>query len=205
MKTHPSFFLCWLPVCWLVLVGASIGVIYQAKRIVSKPQEFISLAKLVTDVPAAGSASSFHEAIIKTLESTELQERARARMKALHPDLAPADVIIKASQNRGASIFNIRAFGVEPKHTRLSLDALLDEFIAMDAADPAALRGSATGGEEITVMERASGAVEELQEWSRPIVLALLAGASAGFMLSVLIAALIHKSLSPADSDAGRC
>ncbi|MEQ1933478.1 MAG: polysaccharide biosynthesis tyrosine autokinase [Fimbriimonadaceae bacterium] len=34
------------------------------------------------------------------------------------------------SQNRGSAIFNVRAFGIEPKYTRIFLDALLDEFVA---------------------------------------------------------------------------
>lgn len=134
-----SFGRAWLRVCLLVLVGASAGVYLQALRITGKPQTFISLAKLVAGGRMAGAYTKrgppdylqdFYGTIIETLESSEMRRRALDRVRALHPELKETEVKIQVSQNRGSAIFNVRAFGSDPKYTRIFLDALLDEFIA---------------------------------------------------------------------------
>lgn len=128
---------------WFLLLTASIGVCVQALRITGKPQSYISLAKLVAGgrmVGAGGGAGvgiqyqdylqDFYGTIIETIESSEMRRRALDRVRALHPDMKESEVDIQVSQNRGSAIFNVRAFGIEPKYTRIFLDALLDEFIA---------------------------------------------------------------------------
>lgn len=126
---------------WFLLLTASIGVCVQALRITGKPQTYISLAKLVAGGRMVGATTGagpsyvdylqdFYGTIIETLESSEMRRRALDRVRALHPDLKETEVEIQVSQNRGSAIFNVRAFGVEPKYTRIFLDALLDEFIA---------------------------------------------------------------------------
>lgn len=126
---------------WFLLLTASIGVCVQALRITGKPQTYISLAKLVAGGRMVGANTGagpsyveylqdFYGTIIETLESSEMRRRALDRVRALHPDLKETEVEIQVSQNRGSAIFNVRAFGVEPKYTRIFLDALLDEFIA---------------------------------------------------------------------------
>ena len=127
---------------WFLLLTASIGVCVQALRITGKPTAYISLAKLVAGGRMIGNTGGagavqyqdylqdFYGTIIETIESAEMRRRALDRVRALHPDLKETDVDIQVAQNRGSAIFNVRAFGVEPKYTRLFLDALLDEFIA---------------------------------------------------------------------------
>ena len=128
---------------WFLLLTASIGVCVQALRITGKPQSYISLAKLVAGgrmVGAGGGAGvgiqyqdylqDFYGTIIETIESSEMRRRALDRVRALHPEMKESEVDIQVSQNRGSAIFNVRAFGIEPKYTRIFLDALLDEFIA---------------------------------------------------------------------------
>lgn len=74
--------------------------------------------------------TDFYGTIIETIESSEMRRRALDRVRALHPDLKECGVEIRASQNKGSAIFNVRAIGSEPKYTRVFLDALLDEFMA---------------------------------------------------------------------------
>ncbi|HBJ86470.1 MAG TPA: hypothetical protein DDZ88_21970 [Verrucomicrobiales bacterium] len=121
------------------ILGASVGVCYQASRITGKPQEFRSLAKLVASGGKAEedihmrwreSQMDFYGTIIETIESAEMKRRALERVRALNPDLKDNDVDIRVTQTKGSSIFNILATGTEPEYTRIFLDALLDEFMS---------------------------------------------------------------------------
>jgi len=120
------------------LAGATVGILFQARRITANPQEFRSLAKLVAggQTLSDGSAigyeqhADFYGTIIETLESAEMKRRALERVRALNPDLEEADVDIRVAQTKGSAIFDIVASGRDPKYTRIFLDALLDEFIA---------------------------------------------------------------------------
>jgi len=122
----------------LAVLGASIGVCYQALRITGKPQEFRSLAKVVAGgqmmtaetVYWREQQADFYGTIIETLESAEMKRRALERVRALNPDLKDSDVEIRVAQTKGSAIFNILATGTEPKYTKIFLNALLDEFIS---------------------------------------------------------------------------
>ena len=48
--------------------------------------------------------------------------------------------------------------------------------------------------DHVTIMERASGTVEDMQEWILPIAIGAIAGGVAGLILSLLIAAVIHAA-----------
>jgi len=118
-------------------IGASIGVALQALRITKKPQEFLSLAKLVAGGQMLSNTilwreqqADFYGTIIETIESAEMKRRALERVRALNPDLKDSDVEIRVAQTKGSAIFNILATGSDPKYTRIFLDALVDEFIA---------------------------------------------------------------------------
>ena len=125
---------------WFLLLTASIGVCFQALRITSNQQQFVSLAKLVAGgrmvSGTAGGPSyvdylqDFYGTIIETLESAEMRRHALERVRALNPDLKESDVDVHVTQNKGSAIFNVAAIGSEPKFTRVFLDALLDEFRA---------------------------------------------------------------------------
>jgi len=108
-----------------------------------KPPAYISLAKLVAGGRMVGGANGvsvgiqyqdylqdFYGTIIETIESSEMHRRAVDRVRALHPDMKASEVEIQVRQNKGSAIFNVVATGIEPKYTRVFLDALLDEFIA---------------------------------------------------------------------------
>jgi capsular exopolysaccharide synthesis family protein len=123
---------------WFLLLTASIGVCVMALRITGKPRQYISLAKLVASARVTAQNSTlgvvehqpdFYGTIIETLEGAEMRRRALDRVRALHPDMKESEVEIQVSQMRGSAIFNVRAFGSEPKYTKTFLDGLLDEFI----------------------------------------------------------------------------
>ncbi len=122
----------------MAVLGASVGVCFQALRLTGKPQEFRSLAKLVAGGQMVSHESiswreqqaDFYGTIIETLESAEMKRRALERVRALNPELKDGDVEIRVAQTKGSAIFNILATGTEPKYTKIFLDALLDEFIA---------------------------------------------------------------------------
>lgn len=132
---------------FLMFVGSTVGVAIQAARVTATPQSFISLAKLVAggrlvmasvskaQLDPASLESYFQEALV-ALEGEEIGRRAADRVRALHPELHPIDVKVKASRNPGSAIINVRAFGAEPKQTRIFLDAVVDEFMVsrQDAA-----------------------------------------------------------------------
>lgn len=124
------------------VAGAVAGTLLQTvlaeRRIVDKPQEFRSQAKLVAGGQMALNDSlnwkeqqqDFYGTIIETVDSEEMSRRARERIRALNPDMQESDVAIRVAQTKGSAIFTILATGSDPKYTRVFLDALLDEFIA---------------------------------------------------------------------------
>jgi hypothetical protein len=199
MKSQTRFVLLFLGVCVSVILGMTAGVAIQAYRITSQPQSFISLAKLVAGgrmVISSGDAAdsenlgAVYSEVLKTLESEEISRRALNRVRALHPDVKESEVEIQASQNKGSDIFNLRAYGTEPKYTRLFLDALLDEFINFRNADP----GLKDKKPAVHIMERASSAVEDLQDWALPIAVGVVGGGLVGLLAGLIIAMLIYAA-----------
>ena len=124
---------------WFLLLTASIGVCVQALRITSKPQSYVSLAKLVaggrmamgnSGVGYQDYLSDFYGTIIETLESAEMRKHALERVRLLFPDLKEADVEIRVSQNKGSAIFNVACLGSDREYSQVFLNSLLDEFKA---------------------------------------------------------------------------
>ncbi|MGV3659196.1 MAG: hypothetical protein ACO1TE_03405 [Prosthecobacter sp.] len=120
------------------VVGAAVGVCFQALRITGKPQEFRSVAKLVAAYPpsvrnasrdyAPEDDSDFEGTILETVESDMMKQRALERVRALHPELQEREVLVRATKTEGTGIFNVQAVGAEPRYTQVFLDALLEEF-----------------------------------------------------------------------------
>jgi polysaccharide biosynthesis transport protein len=125
---------------WFLLLTASIGVCFNALRITGKPQEYVSLAKLVAGGRmSAGNGSAiayvehlqdFYGTIIESIESHGLRREALERIRATHPDLKESDVDIHVTQNKGSAIFNVTAVGSEPKFTKEFLNSILDSFMS---------------------------------------------------------------------------
>ena len=122
------------------MLGAVAGVSLKALKITQKPQEYISLAKLVAGGRMVLSTQGapqyqdylqdFYGTIIETLESAAMRRQAIERTRLLNPYLKECNVDVHVTQNKGSAIFNIAAIGNEPKFTRVFLDSLLDEFRA---------------------------------------------------------------------------
>ncbi len=179
---------------WFLLLTASIGVCVQALRITGKPQSYISLAKLVAGGRMVGGGGGggvglqyqeylqdFYGTIIETIESSEMRRRALDRVRALHPDMKESEVEIQVSQNRGSAIFNVRAFGIEPKYTRIFLDALLDEFIAFRNQIRETQRNKAltTLAEDVVRREKSLGEKQDkLTSFEKANNIVLLAGSN---------------------------
>lgn len=179
------------------VLGASVGVCWQALPITSKPQEFLSQAKIVSargmsvdKGDDAAALANHYGTIIKTLELAEMKRRALERVRALNPDLKETNVEIRVTQTKGSAIFNIFATGREPKFTRIYLDALLDEFMAFRSH----LReqfGMTDQSPDAVILERANPASEIVEDWKFPLAMGAIGGgflgAAFGFLLSLLI------------------
>ena len=196
--------------------GAMAGLCLQALRITGKPQEFVSFAKVVAgQFPGTNHSgilwqeqhADFYGTIIETLESAELKRRAMDRVRALNPDLSDSDVSIHVVQTKGSTIFNILATGTDPRYTQLFLDALLDEFIAFRQTiqEQAQIQSpSSSMAEYAAIQERASTAVEDVEDWRLPIAVGLLGGGVLGAGFGLLLGAvLLRKSRPPPIPSAG--
>lgn len=123
-------------------VVACVFTVLQACRIVDRPSQFSSVAKLVgggqlvlnDKINWQEQQEDFYGTIIETIESAEMKSRALERVKALNPDLEACDVSIRADRTKGSAIINLQATGTEPKYTKIFLDALIDEFISLRQA-----------------------------------------------------------------------
>ena len=196
-----------LAACFSMFIGASVGVAIQAARVTAAPQSFISLAKLVAggqmvvgneskaQLDPASLESYFQEALV-ALEGEEIGKRAADRVRAIHPELHQIDLKVKASRNPGSAIIKFRAFGAERNHTRIFLDAVVDEFMVsrQDAASSQAKLPA------FKVMERASPPVEDLPDWIVPIFVGVVVGGLGGLFVALFIGAWVrprNRAASP--------
>lgn len=192
------------------IIGVAAGVCFPALRITGKPQEFRSLAKLVAggqilfnDSPDwREQRQDFYGTIIETVESAEMKRRALERVRALEPDLIEVDVAIRVTQLKDTAIFNILATGSEPKYTRAFLDALLDEFIAFrqrirQQGEQAGNTSEGIAHDYLAIQERASIAVEIVEDWTLPIAAGVIGGGLLGAMLGLLLSLVFVRPASP--------
>ncbi len=119
------------------LFGAFAGTVFQTLRIIDRPQEFRSLAKLVRGTTIYTGAyewldlpAEFYTNMVESLESEELKRRAWDRLSVSNPELTKTQIKIQVTRTKGSAILNVLATGSEPRGTRKFLDTLMDEFIA---------------------------------------------------------------------------
>lgn len=147
-------------------IGALIGAKFQEYRILGRPEAFRSEAKLVAKVQFINreleerKLGLIEGTTSDTLESAEMSRRARERVRALYPDVHEYDVAISAVASKGSGCITIHATGQEPKHTRIFLDALLDEFIALRLG----VREKVQGPELQKVRNEAAALQKEMKE-----------------------------------------
>jgi len=129
---------------WFLLLTVAIAICYEALDITGQATRYIALGKIVAGIrvdPQGGGnnqivdqdrmQNEFYGTQIEILESGELKKRALDRVRGLHPELKEVTVDIRVTQTKGSAILKIAALGDEPKYTRVYLDALLDDYIAM--------------------------------------------------------------------------
>ncbi len=162
----------------LVILGALAGVAYQALKVTGAPQEYTSVAKLSIGNDATPDRIA---AAISDLKSDALHRHAHDRVRALHEDIEDAEFSIQAKPDRVANAISIECSGPHPKFTRWHLDAVLDKYVA--ARQSAAPASGAPGA---IILERASGALESLQDWRMPIITAGSVGGLCGLLLAFL-------------------
>jgi hypothetical protein len=187
----------------------------KALQITHKPQEYISLAKLVAGGHIVASTNGappyqpwledFYGTIIETLESKSMRRQALERVRLLNPDLKQCEMDVHITQSKGSTVINVAAIGSEPKYTRVFLDALLDEFSAFrdnireqqrNKALTALAKDSRSIKDEmasdyVTVMQRAEVAVENVEGWLMPVIHGAFVGGFGGMVLLLIIAAAL--------------
>lgn len=122
---------------WILLLCTMAGVAYQAYREMNRVPLFVSSGRLIISGRIAlpeGSVyreelSNFFGTQITLMLSPRVQERARQQVAALHPEVRPGAVNLRAYQQPEASIFIAQAEGTEPRYTQLFLDAAMEEYI----------------------------------------------------------------------------
>ena len=192
-RSFGRFVLCGL---WLPVVLAVATVVAQAWRISSKPQTYVSLAKLAAggrvQMGGAGVGDQEHRndiygTIIEPLESSAMLKLANERVRLLYPDLKKADIEVRVTLLKGSAILTVAVIGSDRQYVQVFLNALLDEFKAFDLERQ---RNKAEQGNSVTVMERASRAVEDIQPRSNIMIVAGGAGLAVGVLLLLLSAVL---------------
>jgi hypothetical protein len=176
---------------WGVALGMVSGLIIQIVRLTNRPQEFCSLAKVVgaqrlssREISMSKVSHDYNRTTIEILESPQLQSLAMKRVKALNPEVKERDVDVRVAQTKGSAIFNVLATSSEPKFTQIFLDALLDEFMILRnlQLEEAGLNPR----EDVFIQERATPASENVEDWSMPLYVGVVAGTALGGLLGLL-------------------
>ncbi len=124
---------------WYVpLLTISVGLCIQAYRFAQIQPTYISSGKLIVsprmflpeNAVVSDESVNFIGTQLELMQSAEVRARARARVQALKPDLAPIPVSISAYQQPRTSIFTLQASGSEPNYTQAFLDAVMEEYIS---------------------------------------------------------------------------
>jgi hypothetical protein len=72
--------------------------------------------------------ADFYGTTLETLEGPVLHKRTEDRVGSLNPNLKPCEVTVRVTQVKNSTIFDVAAFGTNPKYIPVFLDALVDEF-----------------------------------------------------------------------------
>lgn len=124
---------------WYVpLLTISVGVCIQSYRFAQIQPNYISSGKLIVsprmflpeNAVVSDESANFIGTQLELMQSAEVRNRARARVQALKPDLAPIPVALTAYQQPRTSIFTLQASGSEPNYTQAFLDAVMEEYIS---------------------------------------------------------------------------
>ncbi len=123
---------------WILFLCASTGLFVQAWNALRSEPSFTSVARMIVSGQIAMPNSETYREVIsnffatepRLMESSEVRNRAIARVQAMRPDLQPTPVTISAKQDQGTSIFLLSATGKEPEFTQALLNATMEEYLA---------------------------------------------------------------------------
>lgn len=126
---------------WFLLLTAAIAICYEALAISSKSVEYRAIGKIMAGMQVQVSDKSigfqnsfvddFYGTQIDMLQSSTLQSNALDRVRGLHPDLKEIHVDIRVTQTKGSSILSVLGVGAEKEFTKVYVDAILDEYMAL--------------------------------------------------------------------------
>lgn len=133
-----SFISALLLTIWIPVLTTAVAVGIQFMRNVGASTDYVAQGRVIVGARGPGDSVStapeaeFYGTHMEIIESRTLQARALDRVRSLHPDRKEVDVKVRVSRAPGSAIFNVGAVGSEPSYTRLYLDALLDEYVALE-------------------------------------------------------------------------
>jgi capsular exopolysaccharide synthesis family protein len=125
---------------WLLLICASVGLLYEVFVLVTKPTRFVSVGKLkvseaVTDESAKSwtVTNGWGQTVVEELKGSIVRERAVKKIAIDKPQsVALADgVEITALNEPNTFLFNITGAGQNAEFTRAFVDATMDAFMQM--------------------------------------------------------------------------
>ncbi len=125
---------------WVLLLCASVGLLYEVFVLVTKPTRYVSVGKLSvsenTNDPAAQNFvfnSSWYTTITETVKSPVVRERAVKKIAVSQPQSAGlADGVEIAAQNEpNTFIFSVSGAGQNPDFTKAFVAATMDAFMEL--------------------------------------------------------------------------
>ncbi len=131
------FFLALRRYWWVPFLTISIGLAIAAWFISQAPPAYLSSSRMmVSGKILIREEANYTEDLVnffgtqtQLMRSGEVQQRAQARVLALHPNLPVTPVDLEVAQLPTTSIFVLRATGASPSYTQAFLDAVMAEYI----------------------------------------------------------------------------
>lgn len=121
---------------WVLALTVSAGLLWQAWSLATAAPVFISNGQMMVaprvNLPESGvleEGAQFFGTQIRLMMSPEVAARARARVRALQPDLAESAATLDVIQIPKTSIFSLSVRGPEPLYAQAWLNAIMEEFI----------------------------------------------------------------------------
>jgi succinoglycan biosynthesis transport protein ExoP len=124
----------WIP---LITIGLSLWIGWMAVK--REPRSYVSVGKMTLSVKLAipnaayytEEMNSFFGTQVELMESDTIRGRVYARLKEESPPLHPVPVNMQVSVSPRASIFNLRAEGLDPDYVHEYLKTTMDEYIKL--------------------------------------------------------------------------
>jgi len=131
------FFLALRKYWWIPFLTISTGLAVAAWFISQWPPSYLSQSRMVVsgkinikeDAAYTEDLINFFGTQIQLMTSGEVQQRAQARVQALHPDIPQSKVDLNVGQVPSTSIFTLKAIGASPSYTQAYLQSVMEEYV----------------------------------------------------------------------------